>query len=92
MSGTTRRTILRRGLQAMAALGITPLAARAGTCGTQASESLRTSLNYTEPSPNAAKTCSVCSFFTAAGQCGSCTIMSDSVNPQGHCDSWAAKS
>jgi High potential iron-sulfur protein len=94
MSFPTRRWVLCRGAQALAVLGLAPLLAEraaAATCSTDASESLRASLNYKEPSPVAAQTCSVCSFFTAAGACGSCSIMSDNVNPKGHCDSWAAK-
>jgi hypothetical protein len=95
MSTTSRRTILHRGVQALAALSLAPLAARhaqaAASCSTEASESLRESLNYKEPSPVAAQTCSACSFYTAAGNCGSCSIMTDKVNPKGHCDSWAPK-
>lgn len=95
MSTTSRRTILRRGVQALAAASLAPLVVRqaqaAASCSTDASESLRESLNYKEPSPMAAQNCSTCSFYTAAGNCGSCSIMSDKVSPKGHCDSWAPK-
>jgi hypothetical protein len=90
-----RRAILRRGIQVLSIAALVPLTMRsalAASCSDPASESLRTSLNYKESSPIAAQTCSACAFFTIAGACGNCTIMSDNVNPQGHCDSWAAKS
>jgi hypothetical protein len=94
-STTSRRTILRHGVQALAALSLVPLAARqaqaAAACSTETSESLRESLNYQEPAPVAAQNCAACSFYTAAGNCGNCSILSDKVSPQGHCDSWAAK-
>ncbi len=58
-----------------------------------AENSLRTSAHYVEKSADAAKTCSVCSFF-AAGEpppCGKCEIFQGPVNAGGHCDSWAKK-
>ncbi len=73
-------------------------AASAGGCvdldGLTASEqSLRKSMNYVEKAPDAAKTCSACSFFTAGeGACGTCEIFTGGpANSGGHCDSWAAK-
>ena len=90
-----RRTVLRRGVKMLVALSVAPLAvarAHAALCSTEASESLRASLNYKDASPISTQTCSLCAFYEAAGKCGSCSIMSDSVNPKGHCDSWAAKS
>ena len=58
-----------------------------------AENSLRQSGHYTEKSPDAAKTCSVCSFFKAgdSGPCGKCEIFQGPVNSAGHCDSWAKK-
>jgi hypothetical protein len=54
--------------------------------------SMRTSLNYTDVSKDAAKTCSVCAFFQpTADDCGTCQILSGPANPKGHCDSWSAK-
>ena len=54
---------------------------------------LRSSLNYTEASPDAAKTCSVCAFFQAAADgCGVCMIFSGPANAKGRCDSWSPKS
>jgi hypothetical protein len=53
---------------------------------------LRASLNYTEQSPDAAKSCAACAFFTAGpGGCGSCQILSGPANSKGHCDSWGPK-
>jgi hypothetical protein len=95
MHNVSRRVILRRGIQALSVAALMPLSMRpalAASCSDSASESLRTSLNYKEESPSPAQTCSACAFFTAAGACGNCTIMSDNVSPKGHCDSWSAKS
>ena len=50
--------------------------------------------NYTEQSPDPAKTCSGCRFFTAGGEaasCGMCAIFNGPANPQGRCDDWAAR-
>jgi High potential iron-sulfur protein len=57
--------------------------------------SLRQANHYLERSSDAGKTCSGCSFFTASAEakaCGTCQIFTGGpANPQGHCDSWAAK-
>jgi hypothetical protein len=94
MKNPTRRAILRRGLQVLSALAAAPLAIeRAGaaaSCSDASSESLRASLNYKDASPVPAQSCSACAFFTA-GKCGNCSIMSDKVDPKGHCDSCSAK-
>ncbi len=96
MKTPTRRTILRRGLQALSALAMAPLAieraSAAASCSDASSESLRASLNYKDAAPVPAQSCSACAFFTAGGKCGNCSIMSDKVDPKGHCDSWSAKS
>lgn len=53
---------------------------------------LRASLNYVEQSPDPAKSCAACAFFTAgAGGCGSCQILGGPANSKGHCDSWGPK-
>ena len=53
---------------------------------------LRTSLHYTEASPDAGKTCSVCAFFQGAvAGCGSCMIFDGPANAKGRCDSWGPK-
>lgn len=58
-----------------------------------AQQSTRASLNYTEASPNPAQVCEGCSFFhTAAPPCGTCDMFSGGpVNSKGHCVSWNAK-
>ena len=54
--------------------------------------SLRQSAHYAEKSPDPAKTCSVCSFYTAGdAPCGTCRIFSGPTNAGGHCDSFAGK-
>lgn len=95
MRAISRRVILRRAIGALSVVTLAPLTARVATaasCSDPASESLRESLNYKEESAQPAQACSACAFFTAAGACGNCTILSDTVNPKGHCDSWSAKS
>jgi hypothetical protein len=50
--------------------------------------------NYTEKSPDPAKTCSGCRFFTPGGEptaCGKCEIFNGAANPKGKCDDWAAR-
>jgi hypothetical protein len=57
-----------------------------------AQKSLRTSLNYVEPSPDPSKSCKACGFFQPAGDgCGTCQIFGGPASANGHCDSWAAK-
>jgi hypothetical protein len=96
MKTPSRRTVLRRGLQALCAFAVAPLligrAGAAASCSDASSESLRASLNYKDIAPVPAQSCGACAFFTAGGKCGSCSIMSDKVDPKGHCDSWSAKS
>ena len=59
---------------------------------TSADKSLRTTLQYTEMSPDPAKTCSDCEFFTAtaATGCGSCEMFGGKpANSAGYCVSWS---
>jgi hypothetical protein len=60
---------------------------------TSAEQSVRRTLNYVEVSPDPARVCAGCEFFTApAGGtgCGTCEMYGGgSVNPGGHCDSWS---
>jgi hypothetical protein len=53
----------------------------------------RRSLGYAEPSPDPARHCSLCSFFTASGPaCGTCAMLSGGpVSAGGLCSSFAAK-
>jgi hypothetical protein len=98
MGKIPRRDVIRRGVQLVSAFAILPVVATranaAEACVEPASASLRESLNYKDPTPNAAQPCRACGFFTATDKslCGQCVIMSGSVNAEGHCDSWGAKS
>lgn len=97
MNELPRRKALRTLLQAAAVLFVAPAATRAAaeTCVDSGSESLRASMNYANPSPDAAKNCAGCAFFThdeSKPACGQCTIMSSHVDETGVCDSWAARS
>jgi hypothetical protein len=59
-----------------------------------ADKSLRDAQHYVEQSPDPSKTCRGCSFFSSTNDertCGHCRILNGVVNPDGHCDSWAAK-
>ena len=69
-------------------------AAAADSCAEAATESLRASLHYANPSALPDQTCSNCVFFSrgvVASACGKCTIMTGTVDPKAHCDSWSAK-
>jgi hypothetical protein len=96
----------RRSLFAIAAatpLLILGLASRAGAqqapaCYNEASlpaaqKSMRRSLGFKSVSPDAAKKCGLCNFFSApAGGCGKCALLTGGVVPEGGvCDSWAKK-
>lgn len=93
----TRRDLLQSSLQfALAALlpaaAGTAFAADAASCADSSmDQGLAASLHYTEQSPDPAKPCAGCGFFSAGGGCGSCAIFNSKVNSKGHCDSWAAK-
>jgi len=96
MNDLSRRNMIHRAGYILASLCILPLVgkrANAGaSCTDPSSESLRSSLHYSDTAPNAAQSCSGCGFFTAGnGGCGTCTIMSGSVSATGHCDSWSAR-
>ena len=54
----------------------------------------RTALQYTDRSPEAAKHCKVCNYFTAASDpasCGGCTLVKGPIHPNGYCTAFAAK-
>lgn len=63
------------------------------TCVDPSGESLRASLEYTDPSPDADRPCRACAFFSADedSSCGHCMIMSGSVSATAWCDSWSPK-
>jgi high potential iron-sulfur protein len=93
-----RRDLLRRGLQLLSAAIALPLAMRqargADSCVAPASESLRSSLHYTDKAPDPAQACKACAFFASQEgkpACGNCMLMSGPVDATGHCDSWSAK-
>ena len=55
---------------------------------------LRESLHYTESSDDHERQCHLCSFFSPGDdpRCGHCQILGGSVNKNGRCDSWSARS
>jgi len=98
---TTRREVLRRALQvplAGAALGVFVAACdgQGGVCYDAASapdKEQREKFRYVEASPDPAKTCGNCAFFSGElDSCGTCPVFNGgSVSHAGHCDSWAAR-
>jgi hypothetical protein len=96
MPPLSRRDLLSRSLlltPTVAFLSLAAKSARAADCA-DPTESLRASLRYVEASPDPKQTCSACGFFTPDAKptaCGTCTIFNGAANPQGRCDSWAAK-
>jgi hypothetical protein len=57
-------------------------------------KSLREVQHYVEQSPDPAKVCGGCAFFSAAEgavNCGRCQIFNGPANAKGHCTSWAAR-
>ena len=95
MTDHPRRVFLRGALKfALAGAALPRIVAAAGSCVDPASESLRGSLHYANPSQVANQSCSACGFFTpdaAKGGCGNCVIMSGPVDATGRCDSWSAR-
>jgi hypothetical protein len=98
----TRRSMLRLVVLggAAAAAGASLLSACGGgpTCTdtsglSQAELATRTTSEYVEATPDAAKHCGNCNFYRgpAEGACGTCTVLKGPINPAGHCKLWAAK-
>jgi hypothetical protein len=94
----TRRGLLRSGLQVTLAGAVVSVSAAARAQGEKScldgkmNEGLATALNFTEHSTAPNQTCGNCGLFDGDGSaCGQCQIFSCTVNPKGHCDSWAAK-
>jgi hypothetical protein len=55
----------------------------------------RATFHYAEPGPDPARKCANCTFLTAgpaATQCSPCSLGLGDVNPNGTCDSFAARS
>jgi hypothetical protein len=100
----SRRTLLRRGVQlplgglALAAVVSHGANAADKLCADpkamdSGQKSIRDSLKYVEKSADAKTTCAACGFFEATPDgCGSCMIFQGPANPNGHCESWSAKS
>jgi High potential iron-sulfur protein len=98
----SRREWLTRTLQVSVAGTLTVLAAacqknKASVCAdpanlTDAENSLRESLHFTEESTRSDQTCAKCGFFEGTGTsaCGTCKLLKGPVNPRGRCDSWSA--
>lgn len=57
------------------------------------SKAMRTALKYVDKSPEPAKLCSGCNFYSAAAAdaCGGCTLLKGKIHPSGYCSSWIAK-
>lgn len=53
----------------------------------------RTNLKYVDATPDPAKPCEGCQFYTPAApdQCGGCTVLKGPIHPRGYCTSWAPK-
>jgi hypothetical protein len=97
MQKTTRREAVIHCIRMVSAACLLPTALRAGAaehaCVDPGAASLRESLRYVDPAPDAAQQCGACGFFTAEASqsCGQCTIMSGPVSRTAHCESWSAK-
>lgn len=104
MAEVNRRQFLERaamigaGLSAAALLG----GCKAGGGGTDCSDvsalsetelASRTTSNYVERSPHAAKTCANCALYTGtADSCGVCSVVRGPIKAAGYCDLWVAAS
>ena len=56
-----------------------------------AENSLRESLHYSEKSEVEGQMCRGCAYFASTGNgCGECKLLKGPVNPMGRCDSWSA--
>ena len=97
----SRRTLLNHGVRFSLAgvlIGVTRAAtATDKECADPKSldsgaQSMRSSLNYVDASPDSDKTCSKCAFFEASGDgCGMCQLLHSPVNAKGHCDGFGAE-
>lgn len=93
-----RRDVIRGAVQVVSVFAVLPLVSArtkaAESCVESASESLRNSLQYSDPAPDSSKSCSGCAFFTPddGSSCGQCVIMSGPVSESGWCESWSARS
>ena len=53
----------------------------------------RTTLEYVDHTPIAAKECAGCQLYkpAAADACGGCNVVKGPINPRGYCKSWVQK-
>jgi hypothetical protein len=96
-----RRAFVRRGALTFLAVMAGPavLSACGGSgpdCNAGATDDqliARSGAHYLDNAHNPARSCSICSFFTAGaeGQCAPCALNMGNVNPQGSCDRFAER-
>ena len=56
-------------------------------------QSTRNELHWVAMTTNPEQPCTKCGFYmSTSADCGSCMIFNGPTTPNGHCDSWAAKS
>jgi hypothetical protein len=99
MSESRRRFLALAGLAPVALLGARQSFAQAASACYDLSKlplsqrSLRKTLNFVDPSPDPAKRCGTCAFFTATKDgCGTCQILSGGPTAQtAYCSSYAPK-
>jgi High potential iron-sulfur protein len=94
MSAITRRSFLEGGAQTVSLLALSSVsavwAAASESCVKPESESLRRSLEYTDPAPDPRQSCTDCGFFTAdKSPCGTCALINGPVSSKAHCHSWS---
>lgn len=93
-SRVSRRRLLQQAAATAGALATASWVFAAPPCASPdaSDSSLRASLHYVESSPDPAKKCGACGFFSdPQGSCGKCVIFGGPANVDGHCDSWAAR-
>jgi hypothetical protein len=103
----TRRAVLRNGMRISLAGATLPGLVACGqsdnrqtACNgpgqlSDSDRSMRSSLGYTDVSPNPGERCGGCEYFTAlesGGSCGSCQLLPGQVSNEGRCNSWSPKS
>jgi hypothetical protein len=99
MTESRRRFLALAGLAPVALLGARQAFAQAAPACYDpnklplSQKSLRRSMSYVDPSPDAAKRCGTCAFFVATqGGCGTCQILSGGpVAQSAYCMSYAPK-
>jgi len=97
---TERRVFLKAGLRFTLAAAVLPTAAARATLCVDPEElsgtdySFRKYVEYTESSPDPNKACRLCASFRppAQGDCGTCQQVAGSINANGRCNGWEARS